>query len=251
MLGTCRNILILLCFLGLWFPFNGDAGALENQEKTSVQKYRTIPEAEFLEVFNQYLCRRLGKDKSDIIVSRFRTTGNRQVPVGKISYQLYQESKGALEGFVRLAAMVRVPGMEAQKVKLAGWVDIFDQVVCTSRNLERGEEITEDDVYLARKNISRLSSEYVNDITKVTGYTVKHNIKTDTCLKTWMLIRTPIVDKGDFVTILAESGALRVAAPGMVLAKGYPGELIKVQNLMSNKEIYAKVVDDATVKVDF
>jgi flagella basal body P-ring formation protein FlgA len=33
--------------------------------------------------------------------------------------------------------------------------------------------------------------------------------------------------------------------------KGFTGELVKVQNLMSKKEIYAKVVNSAIVKVDF
>jgi flagella basal body P-ring formation protein FlgA len=33
--------------------------------------------------------------------------------------------------------------------------------------------------------------------------------------------------------------------------KGYTGELVKVQNLMSKKEIYAKVVNGSMVAVDF
>jgi flagella basal body P-ring formation protein FlgA len=53
------------------------------------------------------------------------------------------------------------------------------------------------------------------------------------------------------VTILAESGDLRVTVPGRVLEKGYKGSLIRVQNVMSKKEIYATVVNGATVTVDF
>ena len=53
------------------------------------------------------------------------------------------------------------------------------------------------------------------------------------------------------VTILAESGGLRVTAPGKVLEKGYLGELIRVQNAMSKRQIHARVVNNSTVVVDF
>jgi flagella basal body P-ring formation protein FlgA len=66
-----------------------------------------------------------------------------------------------------------------------------------------------------------------------------------------MFEKCPIVDKGDIVTIIAESGDIKVTAPGKVLMKGYAGELVKVQNLMSKKEIYAKIVNGSMVAVDF
>ena len=66
-----------------------------------------------------------------------------------------------------------------------------------------------------------------------------------------MLERPPIVERGDMVMILAESGGLRVTVPGKILEKGYRGQLVQVQNTMSRKNIYAKVIDEATVMVDF
>ncbi len=104
---------------------------------------------------------------------------------------------------------------------------------------------------MGRKNISRISSKILTDINRALGLMVKHTIKSDTCLKEWMLGKSPIVTKGDMVTILAESNGLRVTVPGKVLMKGYLGELVKIQNLMSKREIYAKVINNSTVKVDF
>lgn len=53
------------------------------------------------------------------------------------------------------------------------------------------------------------------------------------------------------VTILAESGDLKVTVTGMVLERGYLGEVIRVQNLMSKRRIYARVINSSTVMVDF
>jgi flagella basal body P-ring formation protein FlgA len=80
---------------------------------------------------------------------------------------------------------------------------------------------------------------------------VKHNIKEDACLKEWMLEQCPVVTKGDMVTIVAESDDLRVTVPGRVLEKGYLDELIMIQNVMSGKKIYARVLNSSTVMVDF
>ena len=142
-------------------------------------------------------------------------------------------------------------GVARNKVKLFGWVDIFDSVVCTCRNLKKGEIIKKDDVYLAQKNISHLSPDILTDMSKAVGRMVKHTVKADTCLKEWMLEKSPIVDRGDMLTILAESGGLKVTVPGRVLVKGYMGEVIRVQNLMSKRRIYARVINSPTVMVDF
>jgi flagella basal body P-ring formation protein FlgA len=83
------------------------------------------------------------------------------------------------------------------------------------------------------------------------GRIAKHSIRQDTWLKEWMVERRPTIARGDVVTILAESGDLRVTVPGRVLEKGYKGALIRVQNVMSKKEIYATVLDGSTVTVEF
>jgi flagella basal body P-ring formation protein FlgA len=134
---------------------------------------------------------------------------------------------------------------------LSGYVDVFESVVCTSRDLKRGEVIKKDDVYLGKIKGSRLSPKVLTHIDKVAGLQAKHNIKADTCLKEWMLEKSPVVEKGALITIFAESGYLKVTAPGRVLMKGCPGETIKVQNLMSKKDIYATVVNHSTVMVEF
>ena len=141
--------------------------------------------------------------------------------------------------------------MVKNKVKLSGWVDIFQPVVCASRDLKRGERISKDDLYFVKRNISHISSRVLTDMNKIIGFMAKHNVKKDSSLKEWMFEKFPIVNKGDIVTIIAESGDIKVTAPGRVLMKGYADELVKVQNLMSKKEIYAKVVNGSMVAVDF
>jgi len=242
---------LLVCFLSICFPLRVEGMKKKETRAPANQGYQSIPEATFREIFEKYLCHRLAKEKSDVMVSRFKIVGNKPLPAGKIHFQLFQQDKRRLAGHVRLVAAIEVNRVVENKVRLSGLVDIFDRVVCTFRNLKKGEIINKDDVYVARKNISRLSPNIITNVSEVVGLMVKHSVKADTCLKDWMLEESPAVDRGDMVTILAESGDLTVTVPGRVLERGCSGELIRVQNAMSKKEIYAKVVNSSIVVVDF
>jgi flagella basal body P-ring formation protein FlgA len=250
-----KKIVGILILLGLLFgaclsleagsPRQGAGGAAVDQGR------QTIPETRFYEIFRQYLLGRLGKEVSDVLVSKFEVNGNKSVPRGTTKYHVYQEDKRRLLGYVRLEVAISVNGVVENKVRLSGWVDVFGPVICAARNLKKGEVINADDLYMARKNISRLSTDILHDMDGAVGLIAKHSIRQGTWLKDWMVERRPTLARGDVVTILAESGDLRVTVPGKVLEKGYKGALVRVQNVMSRKEIYATVVDGSTVTVDF
>jgi flagella basal body P-ring formation protein FlgA len=244
------SIIIFGCLLCiLLFPV-GTTAAKRNT-KVTTSNYQTLTEAKFNALFSAYVRKQLGKKGPDVSVYRVKVMGNGPIPAGKVTFQLLHKDQRGLERQVSITALVRVDGIEARKVRISGWVDVFDSVVCVSRNVKRGEILQEDDLYLSRKNISRLPSTTLTEIGKAIGLMAKHQIRAETPLKEWMLMRAPIVKRGDMVTILAKSGGLRVSVPGKILEKGYKGQLVQVQNTMSRKKIYAKVINDATVMVDF
>ena len=246
-----NKIFCLVCILGLCVPSAGAVAGQKERQEIVRQGYQEIPEAKFRDIFHEYFCRSLDIKKSDVVISKMNVIGNVPVPSGKISFRLFQRGERKLEGNVSVIAVIKVNDVVKNKVKISGWVDIFKYVVCASRDLERGEKINEDDLYMVKRNLSHLSSKILTDKNEIIGLMAKHNIKADTCLKEWMIEKAPVVDKGDIVTILAESGDLLVTVPGKVLMKGFSGELVKVQNLMSKKEILAKVVNHSTVAVAF
>ena len=251
MVKNMHIMILLACFLGVCLPSTAEPAAKKNSKAVIKQGHQSISEARLRECFMKYLRRHSGKEPSDIIVSKFKVNRNRTVPKGKVSIRLSRKGNKNLAGYVRLNAIISVNGIEKNKVHLSAWVDVFESIVCTSRDMKRKEIIKKGDVHLERKNISHLPPNIMGELSKAVGLMIKHNVKADTCLKAWMLEKPSIVERGDIVTILAESGGLRVTVPGRVLEKGYLGELIKVQNAMSKKEVYAKVINNLTVMVHF
>jgi len=220
--------------------------------KTGNPSGQTIPESLFQDAFGEYINSRIEKDNIEIIISKFTVTGNKMLPAGEVSLKLFQkEREERLSGYVRLIAIVSVDNLPRTEVTLSGWIDVFDSVVCASRRLNKGEVIIKNDLYMAKKNISRLHPDILTDINQAVGLMLKHDVKENDTLKEGMLKRAPIVNRGDMVTILAEMGGIRVTAPGRIMEKGYLGEYIRVQNAVSKRNINARVINDSTVMVDF
>jgi len=251
MFKNIHVMIVLAIFWGICLPSYAEPQPKKNGKAEINNGYQSIPEYKFRKCFMKYLCQHLGKEESDIIVSKFKASRNKTVPIGKISIRFSQKDAARLAGYVRLNAIVSVNGIEENNVQIYSWVDVFESVVCTSRDLKRKDIIKKDDVYFVRKNISNMPPDTISELSKVVGLMIKHNVKAETCLKGWMLAKAPIVERGDMVSIIAESDDLKVSVPGRVMEKGYLGELVRVQNAMSKKNVYAKVINNLTVMVHF
>ena len=66
-----------------------------------------------------------------------------------------------------------------------------------------------------------------------------------------MIEALPVVFQGDLITIVIESPAFRITAQGKAKEDGAPGQIIRVANTSSMKEIPAQVVGEKLVKVAF
>jgi len=248
---TLYTLFLTTAMLCAFFSSELQCASNENTNGESKTDFQSIKEGPFLHIFKEYIFQHAGKKRSDIIISRFKVSGNRQIPSGRIRVQIFEKNQQKLEGYVRLTALIKVKDITENTVRLSGWVDVFDNVVCSKRNMKRGEILTKDDIYLARKNISRMPENIFTNASRTIGLRLKNNIRAETCLKAWMLEKNPAVEKGDIVTIIAESGFIRVETPGLVLDDGYVGDIVSVRNSMSERNVYAKIINDSTVMVNF
>lgn len=243
-------VIALLLFLWPVSPGLSPAQAGGAGER-SMQQARLVPEARFQEAFSSYLCARLRKSPADVVVSRFNVSDHRPVPTGSLTLEVHQKERGTLFGNVRLAAIVKVNGVARHEVRMTGWVDVFESVICTTRPVRKGEVLQEEDLFVFRTNISRLRGKTFSAMDEAVGLMARHNLRENTRLQEWMVEAPPIMQKGDMVSILAEMGGLRVRVQGMALERGYPGEMVRVQNTMSQKSIFARVIDGSNVMVEF
>jgi|GEM_PF-631327 len=182
-----------------------------------------------------------------------------ELPSGAISYKTISQttvrqrsSANAPESGRRIVWLaVLVNGQEQAKVKLTGDIQLFGNVVCLSRALGRHAIISRDDVEIVQKNISILGTDFIADPQLAIGRELKTTLQPGAILYGRLLKNPTIVSRGSLVSILARSGALTIKAAGQIKTSGALGDIVQVKNLMSRREIYARVISPSEVQVEF
>jgi len=124
-------------------------------------------------------------------------------------------------------------------------------VVVARRTLPIGHSIGRGDVGTEITEGWRNHEDLYERAEEVVGKKVWRPVSKGSCVKSFHVRDRRNTKRGDAVVILAESGAIRVQAPGELLESGNPGDRVRVLNKASGKEVYATVVDANTVTVSF
>ena len=170
---------------------------------------------------------------------------------GKITYEVIPQKREDYLGVANLSLIFMVNGRVEKKLWIHAHIDVSKEVVVSNHFLRRHYTITEGDIRLEKMNLAELSANVVTDPLEAIGKRTKRAIDPNLPLKLNFLELPPLVRRGDLVTIVAESDTLKITTQGIVSENGCKGEMVRVINTNSRKDIYARVVDSRTVAVDF
>ena len=170
---------------------------------------------------------------------------------GKVTHKISVRKKEDFLGAVNLSVVFLVDGHVVEQFQVNAHVDVMRDVVITNRSLERHDVITSDDVRLEKMNLAELRRDVITDPGEVIGKRTKRKLEVNLPVRLNFLEVPPLVKRGDMVTIIAESDALKITTKGVVTESGCKGDMVRVINATSRKELFAKVRDARTVEVDF
>lgn len=128
-------------------------------------------------------------------------------------------------------------------------VKMFKAVVVAVKSILSHEIFASDSVKLERMDIGRLPHGFLTDVDKVVGLSARRTITPGMVLSSTMLDKPAVVKRGDKVTIIARVGGTEITAPGQAMQDGSEDQIIRVQNLNSQRIISAKIIDASSVLV--
>jgi flagella basal body P-ring formation protein FlgA len=140
-------------------------------------------------------------------------------------------------------------GKELARLWVRADVRVFEEVVVSSQPLASQDIVREGDVRLERREISGLQARPFYRIDDVVGQQVARAIPVNETLTQKKLERPAVMRRGNAVTLLYETGTLRVETPGTAEENGRIGELIQVKNSSSGKLMRGRVLDGRMVRV--
>ena len=130
-------------------------------------------------------------------------------------------------------------------------IEVLMDVVVSTKSLHRNIKINRDDVRLAKKWFNRLPSNIISSLDAVVGMKLRTSVKPNAEITGNMVRPIPMVKRGKPVKIIFENGPMRITTLGLSDQDGLYGELIKVRNVSSKNMIYARVMGNSLVKVEF
>ena len=167
-------------------------------------------------------------------------------PADRISAQL--ESPQTPIG--RVTVRVSCDSSEAQwRLFVPANVDLFQQVVISTRPLARHAVISAQDVALRERNVGQLSGGYLLNPEQATGMRARRPIPTDSVINPNQLEQDETVKRGDRVVITAANSRVAVRMPGEALESGSVGSQIRVRNTRSARVIRARIIGPGQVEV--
>lgn len=135
------------------------------------------------------------------------------------------------------------------KIVIPVYVRAFANVVITRQAFAKDTQLHSNDLSLSRQELSSMHAGAFNSMTEIDGMVLRRAVTKDTILTPSMLQPKRLVQRGASVTIEAQYQGVMIRVQGIALMDGHQGQMIRVQNARSGREVDAEVVASATVKV--
>ncbi len=151
-------------------------------------------------------------------------------------------------GFNSLRFQVVDPaGNVVRGIGASAVLDVWKAVPVASRPLNRKETLAPGDVTFARKNLAYLRHRVWDG--QGGSWRLKTPVGREQVIYESSLEPKPVVAQGEAVTLVFEGENIVLRVPARALQDANHGETVTVQNLQSNRKVYARVRDSGTVVV--
>jgi flagella basal body P-ring formation protein FlgA len=161
--------------------------------------------------------------------------------------QAFLPESGRLLGYTTIG--LRCQSEQQWTIHVPVTIQQFKKVLVSNRNLPRGHQLSPADVMRKKLDISRLNQGFYDKPKQLKGLVLKRSILRGQQLNPALLAKPRLVQRGQTITILAKTGQVAIRVKGKALMDGRQGELVRIKNTSTNKELRGIVVAEGIVKV--
>lgn len=239
-----RNVVLAMMLIFI-FWVNSQAGQNIQGQKTQLDP------GKIREAVKSYIIRYAPWDAKQMRIQQIKFNQAINLPQGKVQLNVTAPKHTDWLGPTAFKVNILVNGIKAKRLTVPANIEVWSDVILSAKPLGKYQPIGKDDIHIKKMNLARVPANAIVRTDVVLGRRANRNIAANCVLRTDQVEIPPIVKRGDIVQVVAESSIMRIAVKGMVQQNGGQGDRIKVINLRSKKIIYAQVINDRTVKVEF
>lgn len=216
-----------------------------------LRRYAVVPPSKINQAVKTFIQRHAPWKPDQIKVEKLTFDQELTVPPGNVTFQVTAPKHTDWLGPIPFSVQVIVDGQAVKKIVTPATIEVWSDVVIAAKPLGRYQPIQADDILIKKMNLARVPFNVIASADLVLGRRASRNIAANSVLRSDQVEMPPIVRRGDVVQVVAESEVLKVSAKGLAKENGAKGDRIQVMNLRSKKIIYAQVVGEQTVQVEF
>ncbi len=172
-------------------------------------------------------------------------------PAGRLEFNLLAPLKVDRQGKLNFPLAVMVDHRKVDTLRIRGQVAGYEMVPCTKKNMKMGSALRASDLVLVKKDMFTLSPSVVRDMASFEDCRLKRGVKKGSPIQAGWLAPLPLIRKGDVVSLVVRSNALKIETSGIALEDGFKGQPLKVENRLSGKLVRGIAKTAATVEVVF
>ena len=171
-------------------------------------------------------------------------------PDGKVRYEFRLPARGI--GAATFTATVSGPdGKMIRRFSGSVTIDREAQGIQVTRVIRRGEPLGPGDIKLLGTRLSQLPRGAFDRVDRMEGTVAREELRPGQWLTEQMLQVPDMVKRGQSVKVRLVRGPIQIAAPGIARQGGALGEVVRVENMQSRREVFARVISKDEVQVLF
>jgi flagellar basal body P-ring formation protein FlgA len=130
-------------------------------------------------------------------------------------------------------------------------IEVLQNLVIAVKTLPSGSILTEKDVTSVQRWVRRIHPQSLPSLDTVQGKRLTLQVSSGSEILSSMLKEAPLVKKGKMVRMVYDNGLMHIVTIGLSEEDGVAGNIVRIKNISSNKIIFAKVLSDSLVGVEF
>lgn len=149
----------------------------------------------------------------------------------------------------RITVAISCPEPQAWRVFVPVRLETYGTVVVAARPLPRDTILALADLGVEERALGQLARGYIASPGDAVGLKLRRPVAAGAPVTPTALLTPPLVERGQLVTLQANSGGIAVAMTGTALQDGARGAVIDVENNSSGRRIQAVVRSQRVVEV--
>lgn len=164
-----------------------------------------------------------------------------------VSALKYDETQNKFSANVEIFA----DGKPVIRAALQGKYYIMAEVYVPVRNINKGENITDNDLKIIKIRSNRIKGNVLSSLEQLQDKEAKRALKEGKLISDREVGERVLIRKNDIVTLVYKTEQMQITAKGQAMNDGIKNQKIEVENTKSKKKVYGIVIDADNVEVNF